>query len=299
MWHAWSWPLIEERPQRSLALSRIFLFMAAFSSSHVEAWLHVHCPGLEKKWRRPNNNFKPCTRLVTGSTGATTNEDIPLSSYSTANCNEGPNYIVNFIQLATSAQQPATHCFKPVTPQIQQFIPKCGYALKIGGAERTVFTQQQKEIMIQYYNRQANYDIQADTTECAATMRKRGLEPLKDSQIKSWWNSYHQKSEREMERMAQHLHTAREGTTAMLSNQPASTTQPTICIWSISFTSYVIVTTISTLQQNYVWYLCVTFFVRRFIVLRWPGLCRVPDDHASCIYFCKNVFTEILARQLN
>ena len=92
MWHAWSWPLIEERPQRSLALSRIFLFMAAFSSSHVEAWLHVHCPGLEKKWRRPNNNFKPCTRLVTGSTGATTNEDIPLSSYSTANCNEGPNY---------------------------------------------------------------------------------------------------------------------------------------------------------------------------------------------------------------
>ena len=132
MWHAWSWPLIEERPQRSLALSRIFLFMAAFSSSHVEAWLHVHCPGLEKKWRRPNNNFKPCTRLVTGSTGATTNEDIPLSSCSTANCNEGPNYIVNFIQLATSAQQPATHCFKPATPQIQQFIPKCGYALKIG-----------------------------------------------------------------------------------------------------------------------------------------------------------------------
>ena len=123
MWHAWSWPLIEERPQRSLALSRIFLFMAAFSSSHVEAWLHVHCPGLEKKWRRPNNNFKPCTRLVTGSTGATTNEHIPLSSCSTANRNECPNYIVNFIQLATSAQQPATHCFKPVTPQIQQFIP--------------------------------------------------------------------------------------------------------------------------------------------------------------------------------
>ena len=234
MWHAWSWPLIEERPQRSLALARIFLFMAGFSSSHVEAWLHVHCPGLEKKWRRPNNNFKPCTRLVTGSTGATTNEDIPLSSCSTANCNEGPNYIVNFIQLATSAQQPATHCFKPVTPQIQQFIPKCGYALKIGGAKRTVFTQQQKEIMIQYYNRQANYDIQADTTECAATMRKRGLEPLKDSQIKSWRNSYHQKSEREMERMAQHLHTAREGTTAMLSNQPASTTQPTRSVSEVS-----------------------------------------------------------------
>ena len=234
MWHAGSWPLIEERPQTSLALSKIFLFMAAFSSSDVEAWLHVHWQGLGKKWRRPNNNFKPCTRLVTGSTGATTNEDIPLSSCSTANRNECPNYIVNFIQLATSAQQPATHCFKPVTPQIQQFIPKCGYALKTGGAKRTVFTQQQKEIMIEYYNWQANYDIQADTTECAATVRKRGLEPLKDSQIKSWWSSYHQKSEREMERMAQHLHTACEGTTAVLSNQPASTTQPTRSVPEVS-----------------------------------------------------------------
>ena len=97
-----------------------------------------------------------------------------------------------------------------------------------------MFTQQQKEIMIQYYNRQANYDIPADTTECAATMRKRGLEPLKDSQIKSWWNSYHQKSEREMERMAQHLHTAREGTTAMLSNQPVSTPQPTRSVSEVS-----------------------------------------------------------------
>ena len=234
MWHAGSWPLIEERPQRSLALSKIFLFMAAFSWSHVEAWLHVHWQGLGKKGRRPNNNFKPCTRLVTGSTGATTNEDIPLSSCSIANRNECPNYIVNFIQLATSAQQPATHSFKPITSQIQQFIPKCEYALKTGGAKRTVFTQQQKEIMIEYYNRQANYDIQADATECAATMRKRGLETLKDSQIKSWWSSYHQKNEREMERMAQHLQTAREGTTATLSNQPASTTQPTRSVPEVS-----------------------------------------------------------------
>ena len=97
-----------------------------------------------------------------------------------------------------------------------------------------MFTQQQKEIMIEYYNRQANYDIRADTTECAATMRERGLEPLKDSQIKSWWSSYHQKSKREMERMAQHLQTLREGTTAALSNQPPSTTQPTRSVPEVS-----------------------------------------------------------------
>ena len=163
------------------------------------------------------------TRPVAGSTGETTNEDIPLSSCSTANRNDCPNYSVNFIQHANSAQQPATHCFKPVTPQIQRFIP-CGYALKTGGAKHTVFTQQQKEIMIEYYNRQAKYGIRADTGKCAATMRERGLEALKDSQIKSWWSFYHQKCKREMERMAQHLQTACEGTTAS-SNQPASTTQ--------------------------------------------------------------------------
>ena len=49
-----------------------------------------------------------------------------------------------------------------------------------------MFTQQQKEIRIEYYNRQAKYGIRADTGECAATMRERGLEALKDSQIKSW-----------------------------------------------------------------------------------------------------------------
>ena len=37
-----------------------------------------------------------------------------------------------------------------------------------------------------------------------------------------------------MERMAQHLHTAREGTTAMLSNQPVSTPQPTRSVSEVS-----------------------------------------------------------------
>ena len=186
-----------------------------------------------KKTKQQLQALSNRTHPVAGSTGATINEDIQLSSCSTANRNECPNYSVNFIQHSTSAQQPATHCFKPVTPQIQQFIPTCGYALKTGGAKRTVFTQQQKEIMIEYYNRQANYGIRADTGECAATMRERGLEPLKDSQIKSWWSSYHQKRKREMERLAQHLQTACEGTTAS-SNQPASTTQPTRSVPEVS-----------------------------------------------------------------
>ena len=138
-----------------------------------------------KKTKQQLQALSNRTHPGAGSTGATTNEDIPLSSCSTANHNECPNYSVNFIQRATSAQQPATHCFEAVTPQIHHFIPPCGYALKTGEAKRTVFTQQQKEIMIEYYNRQANYSIWADKGECAATMKERGLEPFKYSQIKS------------------------------------------------------------------------------------------------------------------
>ena len=55
--------------------------------------------------------------------------------------------------------------------------------------------------MIELYNRQANHDICADPTKCIIAMRKRGIEALKESQIKSCWSTYHEKRKREMERM--------------------------------------------------------------------------------------------------
>lgn len=186
-----------------------------------------------KKTKQQLQALSNRTRPIAGSTGATTNEDI-LSSCSSTSCNQSSNYSVNFIQHATSPQQPATDCFKPVNAQVQQLIPKCGYALKSGSAKRTVFTQEQKEVMIEFYNRQAHYGIRADTAECAAAMRERGLEPLKESQIKSWWSSYHQKRKREMERMAADLQTASEGIPSTSSNQPASTTQPTRSVPAVS-----------------------------------------------------------------
>ena len=78
------------------------------------------------------------------------------------------------------------------TDQDKLNLLKPGFALKIGGAKRTVFSLQQKEVMIEFYNRQANYGIRADPLDCISAMRERGLEPLKESQIKSWWSTYHQ-----------------------------------------------------------------------------------------------------------
>ena len=72
-----------------------------------------------------------------------------------------------------------------------------------------VFTLEQKEVMIEFYNRQANYGIQANPDDCIAAMRSQGLSVLKESQMKSWWSTYHRKRRRETERLAadlQNLH---------------------------------------------------------------------------------------------
>ena len=77
--------------------------------------------------------------------------------------------------------------------QVKLNLLKPGFALNIGGAKRTVFSLQQKEVMIEFYNRQANYGLRADPQDCISAIRERGLKPLKEIQIKSWWSTYHQK----------------------------------------------------------------------------------------------------------
>ena len=137
-----------------------------------------------------------------GSTGATITE-IPFSAHTISQQNQNSaNYSVNFTQHATAEQQPASTGFRSADASIQENLPKAGFALKTGGVKRTVFTLEQKEIMIEFYNRQANCGIRANPAECMSAMVDRGLEPLKEAQIKSRWSTYHQKRKREMERMA-------------------------------------------------------------------------------------------------
>ena len=38
---------------------------------------------------------------------------------------------------------------------------------------------EQKEVMIEFYNRQANYGIRANGDDCIAEIKVRGLNPLK------------------------------------------------------------------------------------------------------------------------
>ena len=76
---------------------------------------------------------------------------------------------MNFVQHASEQQQPFTNGFRSVN-QIQQNLPKVGSALKTGGGN-VLFTLELKEIMIEFYHRQANYDICTNPAECIAACR--------------------------------------------------------------------------------------------------------------------------------
>lgn len=47
--------------------------------------------------------------------------------------------------------------------------------------------------MILFYDRQRTSQIRANPTDVIAAMRSAGVPELKESQIKSWWSSYHRK----------------------------------------------------------------------------------------------------------
>ena len=71
--------------------------------------------------------------------------------------------------------------------------PVPGFALKKGGAKVTKFTNEQKDIMIAFYDRQKTSQIRANPADVIQAMRAAGVPELKESQIKSWWSSYHRK----------------------------------------------------------------------------------------------------------
>lgn len=100
-------------------------------------------------------------------------------------------YSFKFIQLSPAT--PEELVLTPRNEAYANFKPAKGYALKKGGAKKTTFTQEQKEIMILFYDRQRTSQIRANPTDVIAAMRSAGVPELKESQIKSWWSSYHRK----------------------------------------------------------------------------------------------------------
>ena len=134
---------------------------------------------------------------IAGATGAKTLEEQPAME--PAGCpaafsgprNEG--YAVRFLQHAP--EQPTVSTLQHLeVDQFELLRLESGFALKHGPGKRTMFSQAQKDIMIEFYNRQAVNRIRAEPKDVMKAMKDAGLEVLTVTQIKSWWSTYHRKN---------------------------------------------------------------------------------------------------------
>lgn len=134
---------------------------------------------------------------IPGASGATTSDDMWRQSDERVDgqVEVSDTYSVKFDQLGletsttTAIDNPA-----PTANDIRlsnQVRPLAGFAIKKGGAKRVTFTQEQKDIMVSFYERQRSSSIRANPAEVIEAMKAADVPPLKESQIKSWWSTYH------------------------------------------------------------------------------------------------------------
>lgn len=133
---------------------------------------------------------------VAGATGASVTEEMWRPSDETVEgqgTTETESYAVKYIQLASATLGAAVLRPCNLSAAHTDLRPTAGFALKKGGAKRTTFTQAQKDIMIAFYDRQKSSQIRANPSDVIEAMNAAGVPVLKESQIKSWWSTYHRK----------------------------------------------------------------------------------------------------------
>ena len=117
---------------------------------------------------------------IAGATGATVADDHPAPEPNCPSPFSGSSqetYAVRFIQHA--AEPPAAATLTPSeVDQHSSQRPEMGYALKHSTGKRTTFSQAQKDIMIEFYNRQAVNCIRAEPKDVMKAMEEAGLEVL-------------------------------------------------------------------------------------------------------------------------
>ena len=135
---------------------------------------------------------------IAGATGATVTDEEPAPEprcQSTTQISRSETYAVRFIQHASEPPEHPTlqKCTVEKPDQFASQRLKSGYALKHGAGKKTTFSQAQKNIMIEFYNRQATNSIRAEPKDAMKAMEEAGLEVLSAKQIRSWWSTYHRK----------------------------------------------------------------------------------------------------------
>ena len=149
---------------------------------------------------------------LAGATGATVTEDMGQPSDQTVNVNtnsQSDSYSVQYIQLSTATPEELVLVPRNEASVDDGLRPAPGFALKKGGAKKTTFTNEQKEIRIQFYDHQRSSQIRANPADVIKAMKDAGVPELKESQIKSWWSSYHHKQKQLTDDMKEEAHQLR------------------------------------------------------------------------------------------
>ncbi|CAH3119243.1 unnamed protein product [Pocillopora meandrina] len=135
---------------------------------------------------------------LAGATGSSISSELPepLERQSAVSIQPQDVYTIRFINHAPETVLAPTLDNVPRPSSFPS--PPSGFALKKNSGKKTVFSLAQKEIMMLFYNRQATGGMRADPKDVIACMRERGVEVLKEQQIRSWWSMYHQKRKRSL-----------------------------------------------------------------------------------------------------
>ena len=89
-----------------------------------------------------------------------------------------------------------------------------------------LFTMAQKEVMIEFYDRQATSGIRAKPEHVVEVMKQCCIEPLKENQIKNWWSTYHQKRKAALNSLAGQANSLAAGIPHIAAGQMISSTVP-------------------------------------------------------------------------
>lgn len=130
-------------------------------------------------------------------------------------CAQSEAYSVKFLQLSSAL--PEDVMLRPIseTSVSGDLRPAARFSLKKGGTKRATFTKEQKEIMIAFYELQKTSQIRANPADVIEAMKAAGVPELKESQIKSWWSTYHRKQKQlaaDMVEEARQIRSQQQGT---------------------------------------------------------------------------------------
>ena len=165
---------------------------------------------------------------IAGATGARVKEEVSHEARTLGNQTDDQTrepYSVHFIQHAPVPLQPVNKSPVAEYPYTERQ-PKEGFAIKKTGAKRVLFTMAQKEIMIEFYDCQATRGIRAKPEDVVEVMKQRGIEPLKENQIKNWWSTYHQKRKAALNSLAGQANSLAAGIPSIAAGQMISSTVP-------------------------------------------------------------------------